>query len=141
MRRIVLDTSVLVSALRNRRGASYLLLRHIALRVIVPVATQSLFFEYEAVLKRPEQRLVSGLSLRDIDVILEGIADATEAVDVKFRWRPQLPDADDEMVLEAAINGYADAIVTFNIKDFLKASSEFGIPVMLPSALVKELQT
>ena len=55
-----------------------------------------------------------------------------EAVEIRFLWRPQLTDADDEMVLETAVNGRAEAIVTFNRRDFEPAASRFGIAVLAP---------
>src|SRR5271167_3097601 len=98
MRRVVLDTCVLVSAFRSRHGASRLLLTLVADRRLVPLATPALFLEYEEVLKRPEQRAKSGLSLDQVDLALAALADAIEMVEVKFSWRPQLSDPNDEMV-------------------------------------------
>ena len=57
---------------------------------------------------------------------------------IYFQWRPQLRDADDELVLEAAINGLADALVTHNVRDFLPAANNFGIQVITPGRLIKE---
>jgi predicted nucleic acid-binding protein len=83
-------------------------LRLVAARKLVPLATTALFLEYEAVLKRSEQRLTHGLQLDEIDQFLAALASACEVVDVRFQWRPQLNDTNDEMVLEAAVNGRAD---------------------------------
>ncbi|WP_331251150.1 PIN domain-containing protein [Rhizorhabdus dicambivorans] len=69
------------------------------------LATPSLFLEYEDVLKRPEQRQVTGLSLQDVNELLDELAALVEPVEVHLLWRPQLRDPDDEMVLEAAITG------------------------------------
>lgn len=137
--RLVIDTSVIVSALRSRSGASNALLRRVARREIVPLATSSLFLEYEGVLKRAEHRLVHGLSIEEIDRFLAAFASACEPVEVHLRWRPQLSDPNDEMVLEAAVNGRADYIVTFNAKDFAPAARRFGIAVRRPGALLKEI--
>jgi predicted nucleic acid-binding protein len=57
-----------------------------------------------------------------------------------FLWRPALPDAGDDMVLEAAANGRADGIVTFNRRDFVPFAAQFGIPIMLPGEAVKRLE-
>jgi predicted nucleic acid-binding protein len=67
------------------------------------------------VLKRPEQREVSGLTLAQVDAALAALAAAIEPVEVRFGWRPQLRDSDDELVLDAAVNGQADALVTHNV--------------------------
>jgi putative PIN family toxin of toxin-antitoxin system len=138
MKRIVLDTSVVATALRSASGAGNALLRLVAQRKIVPLVTSALFLEYEEVLKRPEQRLVTGLDLEDIDCFLAALASACEPVEIRFQWRPQLRDAGDEMVLETAINGRADALVTYNIRDFLPAANRFGLRVLRPGELFKE---
>ncbi|HEX7760395.1 MAG TPA: putative toxin-antitoxin system toxin component, PIN family [Caulobacteraceae bacterium] len=138
MFRLVLDTSILVAALRSRTGASNALLRRVATEQLRPLATQALFLEYEDVLKRPEQRLAHGLSLAAVDGFLAALASACEPVDVHFRWRPQLKDPADEMVLEAAVNGRADALVTHNVRDFLPAANHFGLRIVKPGELIRE---
>src|SRR5437588_9986982 len=110
MLRVVLDTSVLVSAFRSSRGASRTVLQLVDEGRLVPLATPALFFQYEAVLKRPDQLAASGLSLAETDEVLVQLADAIEPVEIYYAWRPQLPDPDDEMVFEAAVNGRADAL-------------------------------
>ena len=130
--RAVLDTSVLVAAFRSRRGASNVLITLVARRLVIPVATPAHFLQWEEVLKRPEHLAASGSSSMDIDTVLRDLADLIEPVEVRFRWRPQLTDADDELVLEAAVNGQADAIVTFNTRHFAVAAERFGIPVLIP---------
>jgi predicted nucleic acid-binding protein len=65
---------------------------------------------------------------------------AIEPVDVRFTWRPQLSDADDEMVLEAAVNGRADALVTHNLGDFAAAAPSFGLLVIPPADLLGRLR-
>src|SRR5438477_6365444 len=113
--RVVLDTSVVVAGLRSRFGASNAILRHVANRRLVLLASSPLFLEYEDVSKRAEHRLVHGLTPDEIDTFLSELAALIEPVDLHFQWRPQSKDPNDEMVLEAAINGSADAIVTFNV--------------------------
>lgn len=136
--RLVLDTSVIVSAFRSKSGASYRLLELFDEDRYRLVATPTLFKEYETVLSRPEQSAVHRLSPRQLDAALKDIASRLLPVKVYFQWRPQLRDADDELVLEAAINGLADALVTHNVRDFLPAASNFGIGVMTPGRIIKE---
>jgi predicted nucleic acid-binding protein len=93
--------------------------------------------EYEDVLKRPEQRIAHGLTLEMIDDFLAELAALVEPVEVRFLWRPQVRDPSDEMVLEAAINGRADALVTYNIRDFTEAGERFAVPVLRPPDLLK----
>jgi len=135
----VLDSSVIVSAFRSRRGASYRLLGLVAERRLVPLATAALFLEYEDVLKRPEQRAVSGLTLNQVDDALAALASVIEPVEVRFTWRPQLNDFGDEMVFDAAINGRADALVTHNLAGFAAAAPRFGLVVLPPGEVLKRM--
>jgi len=141
MLRLVLDTSVVVAALRSRRGASNLLLRHVAAGRIRPLLTTALFLEYEDVLLRAEQRLATGLNEDGVQRVLAALASAAEPVEVHFRWRPQLTDAADELVLEAAVNGRADALVTHNVKDFQAAARRFRLRVLTPGDCLQEVKS
>lgn len=138
--RVVLDTSVMVAALRSRSGASNLLLRLIAGEKLIPLASPPLFLEYEDVLLRPEHRLVHGFSEDRVRDFLATFAGWIEPVAVHFRWRPQLSDPKDEMVLEAAVNGRADALVTHNVKDFASAATRFGLSVLTPQQVLEEMR-
>src|SRR5579863_6680591 len=140
IKRVVLDTSVVVAALRTRAGAGNAVLRLVAQRRLIPLATPPLFLEYEDVLKRPEQRLAHGLSPEAIDEFLAELAALIEPVEVHFQWRPQVRDPNDEMVLESAINGTADALVTYNVADFAKAAERFEISIMRPAELLRKVK-
>lgn len=105
----------------------------------MPLATPALFLEYEDVLKRPEQREASGLSLAEVNAALTALAALTEPVEVRFTWRPQLADPGDEMVLEAAVNGQADALVTHNLADFALAAPRFGLMLLRPGELLERI--
>ena len=139
--RLVLDTSVLIAGFRSQSGASRHLLRLVPQRRFELVASSALYLEYEDVLTRPEQIAVHGVSADDVARFLVATATFTEQVRVYFSYRPQLQDANDEMVLEAAINGRADAIVTHNVRDFLPAAHHFGIEVLTPGRIIKERLT
>jgi putative PIN family toxin of toxin-antitoxin system len=138
MRRVVLDTSVLVSALRTRLGTGNSILRLVAERRLLMLATPPLFLEYEDVLKRPEHRLAHGLSPVAIDEFLAELAALIEPVETHFQWRPQSRDPNDEMVLEAAINGRAEALVTYNTKDFIGPAARFRIAVLTPAEVLRK---
>ncbi len=135
----MLDTSVLVAALRSRTGASNLILRRVAQGDLRPVVTTPLWLEYEAVLTRPEHQLVHGLAPAEIRRFLGAFASASEAVEVHFRWRPTLPDPSDEMVLEAAVNGRSPLLITHNPRDFRRVDLNLGVRVITPHAIVKEM--
>ena len=137
LRRVVLDTSVVVATLRTRSGAGNAVLRLVANRRLIALVSPPLFLEYEDVLKRAEQRIAYGLTLEMIDEFLAELAALIEPVEVRFLWRPQVRDPSEEMVLEAAINGRADALVTYNIRDFAVAGVRFAVPVLRPPDLLK----
>lgn len=138
--RIVLDTSVLVAALRSRSGAGNAILRLVAERRVVLLATPPLFLEYEEVLMRAEHRLVHRLSPQELDGFLQELAALIEPVELHFRWRPQVHDSNDEMVLETAINGEAEALVTYNTGDFTTGAERFGLPVLTPGEFLKRMR-
>ena len=130
--RWVLDTDVMVAAIRSDVGASRRLLvaalqRRVGLLVSVP-----LVIEYEAVLTRPEHLQASGLTAADVNAVLDAVVAIAEPVRLAFLWRPALRDPDDDMVLEAAVNGAADAVVTFNRRDFVRGAKAFGLAVLTP---------
>ena len=79
------------------------------------------------------------MSEEDVQGALAALASACDPVDVHFRWRPQLSDPSDEFVLEAAVNGRADALVTHNIRDFAVAAERFKLRVITPQQYLKEM--
>lgn len=135
-----MDTSIVVAALRSRRGVSHRLLELVAHGKLRPLVSTALFLEYEDVLMRPEIRLATRMDVADVEGFLAAFASAAEGVDVNFRWRPQLTDPNDELVLEAAVNAGADALVTHNVRDFRTAAPQLGLRVLLPRELLKELE-
>ena len=138
--RFILDTNVLVAGLRSPNGASAALLKLVLAGKIKPIASVPLFLEYEAVLLRPKHLLAAQLAEAEVTNFLDVFAGLVEPTEIFYLWRPQLKDADDDMVLEAAVNGQAAIIVTFNTADFLPAAAKFKLKLMLPSLFLKELQ-
>jgi len=131
---------VLVSGFRSSAGASYRLLQLARYGRFTALATPALFLEYEDVLSRPEQRNVHGFSLEELGRLMSALAMVMVPVDVYYQWRPQLADADDEMVLEAAINGRADAIVTHNVRDFAGVAGNFKLRILSPAQALWEVE-
>jgi len=137
---IVLDTDVVVAALRSPSGASRWLLSRVLLRKIRVAVSVPLLLEYEAVLNRPEHLAAMKLTGGDVGVILDALAAVAKQVRFSFRWRPLLTDANDDMVLETAINGGASWIVTFNVQDFGTVGESFGCRAILPREAVREIR-
>lgn len=137
--RLVLDTNVIVAGLRSPTGASAKLIDRALSGSFVLVLSVALALEYEAVCSDPEQRIGSGLSEAEVETIVTALCAAAEPVVARFLWRPQLHDPADEMVLEAAINGAADALVTFNRRDFALVPGRFGIALLSPQEALRRL--
>lgn len=141
MIRVVLDTDVLVAALRSPAGGSAELLRLARAGKLQLVASVALVLEYEAVTTRPAQLRAIGRDEHEVLEIVTDIAALADAARGHFRWRPQLRDPNDELVLEAAINGRADALATFNRRDFGAAPTRFGVRLCTPAELLRSLRT
>jgi putative PIN family toxin of toxin-antitoxin system len=137
----VLDTDVMVAALRSDRGASRQLLLTALNRQFELLLSVPLMLEYEAVLTRPQHLAACGLSSAEVAHILDDLAAVARPVRLAFRWRPRLPDPDDDMVLETAINGRASAIVTFNRRDFADAGKDFDCAIILPATALRQIRS
>jgi putative PIN family toxin of toxin-antitoxin system len=139
MKAYVLDTDVLVAAFRSDAGASRQVLDAARARRFQLLLSVPLMLEYESVLTRPENLAASGASREDVSAVLDELASIGKRVQLMIRIRPMLPDPDDEMVLETAINGRADAIVTFNQRDFRPAAARFRCSVVRSGEIVRAL--
>lgn len=139
--RLVLDTDVIVAAMRSPRGASAALLEAALDGAVTMLANVALMLEYETVCARAEHLKAAALSREELEVFLDGVAAIVEPVEAHYVWRPRLRDPGDEMVLEAAVNGRAQAIVTFNARDYGNAPAEFGVRLVLPRDALKRLMT
>ncbi len=138
--RCVLDTDVIVAGLRSTQGASRQLLQLLAADQLVVLASVPMMLEYESVLKRPENVNASNLSIPEIDEFLDSLAGLIVPVSPFFLWRPLLRDPADEHVIEAAVNGRADALVTFNVRHFRMAAPRFGVEVLRPGELLQRIR-
>ena len=136
-RHVVLDTNVISSALRSRRGASFALLRQLGTGSYQAHLTVPLFLEYQ----EQVHRLVdAGVMRKDAaDDILDYICAVATQDPVHFLWRPFLRDADDDMVLEAAVAGQCTHIITHNLRDF-RCIGEFGVAPLTPNQFLNQLR-
>jgi predicted nucleic acid-binding protein len=137
--RTVLDTDVLVAAVRSDRGASRVLLTAALQQRYPALASVPLMLQYESVLKRLEHLAAAGITAEDVDVLLDAVARVAEPIQISYLWRPLLSDPTDDLVLETAVNGRASAIVTFNRQDFRAAENRFGIDILTPGTAVQRL--
>ena len=134
--RVVLDTNVVVAALRSRQGASFRLLRLLGKKNFVTVLSVPLVLEYECVAKRQSRSL--GLTHSDIDDILDFLCKVSECRRIFYLWRPFLRDSGDDMVLELAVESEAEFIVSHNIRDFAGAE-QFGLRVITPLSFLRQI--
>jgi len=137
MNDVVLDTNVIVAALRSNQGASFQLLQELESRAprFRPCLSVPLVLEYESALSRVDE-----LSQEDVEVVLDYLCRVGNLREIYFLWRPFLRDPADEMVLELGVESGADAIVTHNIRDFQGVEEKFGIRVVTPGMFFLELR-
>lgn len=135
-RQIVIDTNVFICALRSQLGASYKLLMVLEGGKFETNISVSLAVEYEAVSKRMLSE--TKLTKKDAEDILNYVISAANRRKVYYLWRPFLPDAKDDMVLELAVAAGCKTIVTFNKKDF-RGAEKFGVKAMTPQEFLREI--
>jgi putative PIN family toxin of toxin-antitoxin system len=135
-----MDTDAVVAAMRSPSGASAAIIRAVRRRQATLMLSVPLAMEYESVCRRSEHREESGLSGQQVEIFLDAIIAMSEPVRTHFLWRPQLRDPNDEMVLEAAVNGRADALVTFNVRDYGTTPAQFGVEVLLPREAIARIK-
>ena len=137
MLEVVIDTNVLVSALKSKRGASFRLLTLIGQNKFNVNLSVPLILEYEDVAKR----LIGEIALNEEDIndILDYICSVSNRREIFYLWRPFLKDPKDDMVLELAVTSNCDMIITYNKKDFKGVEKYFGIRVLSPKELLFEI--
>jgi putative PIN family toxin of toxin-antitoxin system len=134
---VVLDTSVLVAGVRSTQGASFRLLQLVGDDRWQINLSPALLFEYEEAAKPHADKLWA--KPERFGDLLDFLARNGRRPRISYSWRPQLSDADDEMVLELAVAAQADFIVTHNVRDFAGAKP-FGVGILTPSDFLKKLE-
>ena len=136
MVKAVLDTNVLVAAMRSNRGASFRLVSMLGPEASFRLAVSvPLVLEYEMALKRKSE-----LGDAEVEAVVDYICQITERREIHFLWRPFLRDPGDEMVLEVAVEAGVDVLVTHNVRDFAKVEDQFGVRVVTPLTFLSELE-
>jgi putative PIN family toxin of toxin-antitoxin system len=129
--RVVLDTDVLLAALVSPHGASRQWLSAVLRGEVEVMVSVPLVFEYEAVLVRPENLRRANATASEVERLIDAFVAQAHPVAISYLWRPTLRDPGDEMVLEAALNGSADWILTLNLADYAGAE-RFRIKIGRP---------
>ncbi len=133
---VVIDTNVIVSAFRSRRGASYRLVSLLPSGKFSVTISVPLIIEYEDVLKRG--KLPPSISGKDITDFIDFLCHVGKPQDIFFLWRPFFPDPSDDLVLEVAVAGRCDAIITYNKRHF-KNVEKFGLRILDPKEFLIEI--
>jgi putative PIN family toxin of toxin-antitoxin system len=128
--KIVVDTSVFISAVIGPRGPSRELIRRCLLGDYVPLMGNALFAEYESVIGRPSVVSKCPLNATEITDLLAAFLSVCEWVNVYYLWRPNLRDEGDNHLIELAVAGNAITIVTNNLRDFQ------GADLLFPNLLI-----
>ncbi len=138
--RVALDTDVVTSALISPDGASRQLLLDALDGKFSLLLSTALLLEYEAVLCRPQHLARARATPTEIGEILDALAGICVPVTFDYRWRPTGAHADDELVIETAINGHADALITFNLRDMQRAAEIFGFEALRPGPFLRRVR-
>lgn len=134
--RVIIDTNVLVTALKSRRGASYKLVSLLPSNRFSTAISVPLVLEYEAVLRRG--KLPNAITQKDISDFIDFLCSISFRQDIFFLWRPFLPDPSDDLVLEVAVAANCDAIITYNKRHF-RDIGKFGLRILDPKEFLTEI--
>ena len=134
---IVIDTNILFTGLKSRRGASFKLLSIIGQKKFNINISVPLLLEYEAVAKKLIGEII--LTEEDIDDILNYICKVSKWREIFYLWRPFLKDRKDDMILELAVTSQSNMIITYNKKDFKNTEKYFGIRLLTPKEFLFEI--
>jgi len=134
---VVIDTNVIVAALRSKKGASFKVLSLIGTKRFKTHDSVPLVLEYEDVLQRHRGEL--GLSQNDVSDLVDSLCALAKHHEIYFLWRPLLSDANDELILELAVSAQCEYIITHNKGDF-KGAEKFGVKAVTPRAFLKIIE-
>jgi putative PIN family toxin of toxin-antitoxin system len=133
---VVIDTNVLVTGLRSRRGSAFRLLSLVGTGQFDIHLSVPLVFEYEAVLLRELPHLQ--VAKDAVETIIDFHCTVATHHPIFFLWRPFLRDPKDDMILELAVKAGCDFIITYNVRDFAGVE-QFGIQVVEPGAFLQRI--
>jgi len=137
--KIVIDTSVWISALIKRDSKARELIRLIFKAKLSPQMSETLFREYEDVMKRKKIQELTPLSLEEQNELFEAYLSTCKWNEIYYMWRPNLQDENDNFIVELAVASGAEAIITYNVKDFKSAELVFKHKIITPEDFIKEM--
>lgn len=137
--KIVIDTSVWISALITKDSKAREILRMIFHSKLFPQMSEALFREYEDVMKRKKIQELTPLSLKKQNELFEAYLSTCKWNEIYYIWRPNLQDENDNFIVELAVASGAEAIITYNVKDFKSAELIFKHKIITPEDFIKEM--
>lgn len=138
MQNIVIDTSVVISALIGKAGPSRKVLRKCFEQEYLPLINNTLFCEYSDVTSRADIIERCPIDAAEVNDFLNGLYLVSKWVNIHFLWRPNLLDENDNFLIELAVAGNADFIITNNLKDLKNAQLKFdSFLVLSPEEFLK----
>ncbi len=137
--KIVIDTSVWISALIAKDSQARELIRLVLKKELFPQMSEALFREYESVMKRGKIQSLTPLDKDEQEELFDAYLSTCRWVDIYYRWRPNLKDEDDNFLVELAVASGSRAIVTYNVKDFVGANLLFPHKIITPEDFIKEM--
>jgi putative PIN family toxin of toxin-antitoxin system len=136
--KIVVDTSVFISALIGSKGSSRELIRRCLKGEYQPLMGNALFLEYESVMQREEIISQCSLTNTEIYTLLASFINVSQWISIYYLWRPNLKDEADNHLIELAVAGNAQIIVTKNVKDFQNAELVFpNLSILRPEEIIR----
>jgi len=136
--KVVIDTSVWISALITKDSDSRKLLRLVFEKKLFPQMGEALFYEYEAVMKRTKIQDLTPLNKEEQSSLLNAFISTCKWNEIYYMWRPNLKDEDYNFVVELAVASGAESIITYNLKDFTDTELIFSHKIVTPEQFIKE---
>ena len=138
--KVVIDTSVWISALITKESSARDVLRLVLEDKVTPQMGEALFYEYEEVMKRTKIQNLTPLSVEEQNTLLYAYLSSAKWNEIYYMWRPNLKDEDDNFIVELAVASGAEYIITYNIKDFKNAELVFKHKIITPEQFIKDFK-
>ena len=136
--KIVVDTSVIISALIGTIGPSRELIGRCLKGEYQPLMANALFSEYESVIKRKEVIAKCSLTQAGIVRLLASFMSVSQWISIYYLWRPNLKDEADNHLIELAVAGNAEIIATNNTRDFQNTQLLFPhLSILKPEEMIR----